>query len=464
MKATKNKDNMPVIRCAAYTRKSTDEGLDSDFNSLDAQREACEAYVTSQRHEGWVLLPERYDDGGFTGANMDRPALQRLINDIEAGKIDLVLIYKIDRLSRSLLDFAKLMEFFEQHGVSFTSITQNFSSNTAMGRLTMHVLLSFAAFERDIIAERVRDKIAGAKRKGMFTGGTPVLGYDIHPETRKLVVNADEAKVVRFIFKRYCETGSGQTVARELNERGIKTKSWTTKTGKVRLGKPWNGPGIYRLISNKTYLGLTLHKDISYPGEHQAIVSQSLWDRVHGMLTHDGRTHRRGKGKVQSLLKGIIRCGHCDSSMYGSYTKKGGKVYRYYTCVAASKNGYSSCPVRSVAAGEIEEAVMSQLRVIMRTPEMIAQTYFAAQQILCEEQADGGMSADVAVTEAEVAQALRDLDEIWEQLFPAERHRIARALIERVTIHENDLDVRIRTDGMRSIASELKGTSKTCPA
>lgn len=464
MKKLTNNERRATVRCVCYTRKSTDDGLDSDFNSLDAQREACEAYVASQRNEGWILLPEHYDDGGFTGANMERPALQRLITDVEAGRVDMVLIYKLDRLSRSLLDFAKLIEFFEQHGVSFTSITQNFSSNTAMGRLTMHVLLSFAAFERDIIAERVRDKIAGAKRKGMFTGGTPVLGYDIHPETRKLVINAEEAKIIRFIFKRYAETGSGLTIAKELNAKGVTTKSWTTKDGKTRSGRPWNGPGIYRILSNKIYLGLTVHKDMVYPGEHEAIVSQALWDRAHGMLSHDGRTKQRGKGKVQSLLKGLIRCGHCDSSMYGSYTKKSGKVYQYYTCVAASKNGYSSCPVRSVAAGEIDEAVMSQLRVIFRTPEMIAQTYFATQQLMSEEQADGQIAYDAVITEADVAKSLQDLDGIWEELFPAEKHRIVRALVEQVTIYESDIDVRIRTDGMHSIISELKGTKETCEA
>ena len=456
MKPAIENQHKPIVRCVAYTRKSTDDGLDSDFNSLDAQREACEAYVASQRHEGWVLLPEHYDDGGWSGANMDRPALQRLIGDIKAGRVDMVLLYKIDRLSRSLLDFARLIELFEQHNVSFTSITQNFSSSTAMGRLTMHVLLSFAAFERDIIAERVRDKIAGAKRKGMFTGGTPVLGYNIDPQTRKLIVNLNEAKLVRHIFKRYSEVRSGQTIAKELNSRGIRTKSWTNKAGTIRLGKPWNGPGIYRLLSNKTYLGLTVHKDATYPGEHDAIVSQSLWDRAHGMLSHDGRTNQRGKGKVQALLKGLIRCGHCNSAMYGSYTKKGGKVYRYYTCVAASKNGYSSCPVRSVSAGEIEEAVMSQLRVIFRTPEMIAQTYLATQDLIREERADGQMPADVAVTEAEVAEALRSLDGIWEELFPAEKHRIVQTLVDRVTIYENDLDVRIRAGGMHSIISEIK--------
>lgn len=460
MKTAKMNDKTSVVRCVVYTRKSTDEGLDSHFNSLDAQRDACEAYVTSQRNEGWILLSEHYDDGGWSGANMDRPALKRLIKDIESGKVDMVLIYKIDRLSRSLLDFAKLTEVFDQHNVSFTSITQNFSSNTAMGRLTMHVLLSFAAFERDIIAERVRDKVAGAKRRGMFTGGSPVLGYDIDPESRKLVINPNEAKLVRSIFKKYAETGSGQSVAKELNAHGITTKSWTNKAGATRIGKQWNGPGIYRIISNKTYLGLTVHKDETYPGEHAAIVSQSLWDKAHSMLTHDGRTDRRGKGEIQSLLKGVIRCGHCDCSMYGSYTKSRGKIYRYYTCVSASKNGYDCCPVRSVAAGEIEEAVMSQLRVIFKTPEMTAQTYIKLQELIREEEADGRMSDDVAVTETEVAEALRCLDGIWDELFPAEKHRIVQTLIEQVTVYENDLDVRIRTTGMHSIISELTKTEE----
>ena len=289
------------------------------------------------------------------------------------------------------------------------------------------------------------------------------MGYDIHPETRKLVVNPNEAKLVRFIFKHYSEVGSGQTVAKGLNARGIRTKSWTNKQGVTRLGKPWNGPGIYRILSNKTYLGLTIHKDNAYPGEHEQIVSQALWEHAHSMLTHDGRIDRRGKGKVQALLKGVIRCGQCDSSMYGSYTKSRGKIYRYYTCVAASKSGYDSCPVRSVAAGEIDEAVMSQLRVVFRTPEMIAQTYRATQKLIREEHADEQMSADVVVTEAEVAKALRSLDGIWDQLFPAEKHRIVHALVERVTVYENDLDVRIRTNGMHSIISELKHTEeKTC--
>ena len=456
MKSVRNIGAAQIVRCAAYTRKSTEDGLEQDYNSLDAQREACEAYVASQRHEGWMLLPEHYDDGGFTGANMDRPALTRLIADIEAGKVDMVLVYKVDRLSRSLLDFSRLIEFFDSRGVSFISITQHFATNTAMGKLTLNMLLSFAEFERAIIAERVRDKIAGAKRKGKFTGGCPVLGYDIDSDTSKLIVNSEEARTVRHIFKRYSEIGSGQTVARELNARHITTKSWINKNGTIRAGKPWNGPGIYRILSNKTYLGLTIHKDKVYPGEHEAIVSQALWDRAHSMLTHDGRTSRRGNGKVQSLLKGLIRCGHCDSSMYGSYTRKGGKVYQYYTCVAASKRGYDSCPVRSVAAGEIEEAVMSQLRMILRSPEIVALTHRATGALASEEQPEGAALADVAPTQDEVREALTSLDAVWDELFPAEKQRIVQTLVERVVVYESDLDVSIRTDGIHSITSELR--------
>lgn len=446
----------PCIRCAIYTRKSTDEGLEQEFNSLDAQREACEAYAVSQRHEGWVVIPTMYDDGGFTGANMERPALKRLMGDIEAGMVDLVLVYKVDRLSRSLLDFAKLIEVFDQRGVSFVSITQSFNTSTAMGKLVLNILLSFAEFERAIIAERVRDKIAGAKRKGKFTGGTPILGYDINADNHKLIVNPDEARIVRNIFKEFAEIGSGQTVAKELNVKGVTTKSWTTREGKFRPGKAWDGPAIYRIIANPTYIGKTKHKEKIFPGEHEAIVTQALWDKAHAMIQHDGRVGSRISEKVPALLKGIIRCGHCNHSMYPTYTRRKGKTYRYYLCVKASKAGYDTCPVKTVAAGEIEDAVIGQLRAIFKSPEMIAQTYLATQELILEEQADGQMSADVAVTEAEVAEALRQLDGVWEELFPAERSRIVRTLVEQVSVYENDLDVRIRTGGIHSIISELR--------
>lgn len=452
--------------------------MDQEFNSLDAQREACEAYAISQRHEGWVVIPTLYDDGGFTGANMERPALQRLMNDIEAGLVDLILVYKVDRLSRSLLDFTRIIEVFEQRGVSFVSITQSFNTSTAMGKLVLNILLSFAEFERAIIAERVRDKIAASKRKGKFMGGTPVLGYDVDPENHKLVINQGEARTVRNIFKRFAEVASGLTIARELNAKKITTKSWTTRDGKFRTGKPWDGPAIYRIIANPVYIGQIKHKDNIYPGEHEAIIPQVLWDKAHAMFQHDGRVGRRISEKVPALLKGIIRCGHCDHSMYPTYTTRNGKTYRYYLCVKASKSGYDSCPVKTVAAGEIEDAVIGQLRAVFRSPEMIAQTCIAAKQLEAEDilrlETEKAEPAELAslrcntVTQQDVIDALTKLDPVWVELFPLEQRRIVQLLVERVVVTVDGIDVRIRAGGLHSLVRELKDTTEEtqtpCPA
>lgn len=500
--------------CAIYTRKSTEKGLEQEFNSLHAQREACKAYVASQRHEGWVALPEHYDDPGFSGGNIDRPGLQKLMRDIERGGIDCVVFYKLDRLSRSLLDFVKLAEFFGQHNVTFVSITQQFSSTTAMGRLTLNILLSFAEFERAISAERVRDKIAAAKKKGKYLGGTPPYGYDVDYQNTRLVVNQQEAKLIRRIYRRFAETGSCLGIAKELNAEGIPTKSWTTKNGSFHQGGPWNSQHVYRALNSRTYLGETVHCGASYPGEHEAIVSQSLWDRVQRIFA-DGTARKRGQEtrEVNALLRGIIRCGHCDKAMVGTYTKKrGGKVYRYYTCGGAMRNGHASCPVRSVPAGEIEGAVMGQLRVLLRSPEVIAQTFRAAQELdarnresLREEESALAMRlvelkalageliasdasaeapperftelndqigearqhlADVqsrlaalrddSFSEQEAADALRKLDPVWDELFPSEQHRVFKSLVQSVVVTPSGLDIRLRADGVHSVVAELK--------
>jgi len=230
-------DSAPKVRCAIYTRKSTDEGLDQEFNSLDAQRDSAAAYITSQQHEGWACVPDQYDDGGFTGGNMDRPALKRLLADIEAGKIDCVVVYKVDRLSRSLLDFARMLETFERYRVSFVSVTQQFNTATSMGRLVLNVLLSFAQFEREMISERTRDKIAATRRKGKWTGGIPVLGYDVDPKVSRLLVNSEEAARVAAIFELYLEQESLVATAAELNRRGWRTKHWITRKGHPRGGR-----------------------------------------------------------------------------------------------------------------------------------------------------------------------------------------------------------------------------------
>lgn len=452
MSKTVNPPTVRQVRCGIYTRKSTDEGLDRDFNSLDAQREAAEAYVGSQKHEGWTALPDRYDDGGFTGANMERPALKRLLQDVENGLVDIILVYKVDRLSRSLIDFARMMDVLERHGVSFVSVTQHFDTSTPMGRLTLNVLLSFAQFEREMITDRVRDAVAGAKRKGKFTGGTPALGYDVDREAHKLVVNPAEAKTVRHIFKRFAEVGSGLTIAKELNAKGITTKSWTTRNGKHRDGKPWNASLIYRILSNRLYLGETVHKGECYPGEHEAIISKSQWDAAQAMIRANPRKTQRSHESVPALLAGIIRCRHCDRAMTSTYTRKAGRTYRYYVCTKATKNGYDSCPVRTVAAGDIEQAVISQVRVLFRSPEMIAQTYLAAKRLSKEEESGPN------ITQWEVIDALKDFEATWEELNPAEQRRIVGCLVERVSVSIDGLDVRLRTDGIHSIMSSLEDT------
>ncbi len=450
---TRDAPAVRTLRCAVYTRKSTEKGLEQDFNSLDAQREACEAYIASQKHEGWVCLREQYDDGGFSGGNMDRPALQRLIADIEKGRVDAVIVYKIDRISRSLLDFAKLMELFEQHKVAFTSITQQFSTTTAMGRLTLNILLSFAEFERAIASERVRDKIAGAKKRGKYLGGTPAYGYDVDYNDKRLVVNPKEADTIRWLFRRYLATNSLVGIAKELNAKGITTKSWTTKRGNYRQGSLWTAQHVYRALNNKIFLGLVEHEGEVYPGEQEAIIDQKLWDDVQRVLASGlGRQRRQPTHETNALLHKLIRCGHCGKAMTNSYTRKNGKVYRYYVCGTAAKLGYDACPIRTVPAGDIENAVLDHLRAILRSPELVAQTFRAMQT-----QAASDPDLPIAgLTEQDVAESLNTLDPVWSELYPAEQYRIMRALVDHVIVTEGGIDITLRADGLYSVACELR--------
>ena len=267
-----------TVRCAIYTRKSSEEGLEQEFNSLQAQREACEAFIDSQRHEGWVCLRAAYDDGGFSGATMDRPALQQLLADITAGRVDTIVVYKIDRLTRSLADFAKIVEILDARGASFVSVTQQFNTTTSMGRLTLNVLLSFAQFEREVIGERIRDKIAASKKKGMWMGGVPPLGYRV--QDRKLGIVDSEAEIVRSIFRHYAELGSVRLLKAELEAQGRKSKSWTSAAGRVIGGKPFSRGALYLMLRNRTYRGEIVHKGQSHPGEHTPIIDHPLWDAV----------------------------------------------------------------------------------------------------------------------------------------------------------------------------------------
>ena len=316
------------VRCAIYTRKSSEEGLEQEFNSLHAQREACEAFINSQRHEGWVCLPAGYDDGGFSGATTDRPALQRLLADIAAGRVDIVVVYKIDRLTRSLADFAKIVEIFDAKGASFVSVTQQFNTTTSMGRLTLNVLLSFAQFEREVIGERIRDKIAASKKKGMWMGGVPPLGYRV--EDRKLVVVDSEAEIVRLIFRRYAELSSVRLLKQELVAGEIKSKSWTSASGRVIGGKPFSSGALYLILKNRAYLGEIVHKGQSHPGDHTPTIDQPLWDAVQAQLA--GNTAERNSGtrsRQPSLLAGML-FDHDGNPMTPTHAVKRGTRYRYY--------------------------------------------------------------------------------------------------------------------------------------
>jgi site-specific DNA recombinase len=355
----------PVIRklrCAVYTRKSSEEGLEQEFNSLDAQREACEAYIASQKSGGWVLVPDRYDDGGISGATLERPALQRLLADIEARRIDVVVVYKIDRLSRALMDFAKLVEVFDRNNVTFVSVTQSFNTTTSMGRLTLNILLSFAQFEREVIGERIRDKFAASRKKGMWMGGFVPLGYDV--KDRKLVVNEADAKKVRMILERFIKIGSATTLVRTLRAEGV-----TGKHGKL-VDKGY----IYKLLNNKTYIGLAVHKGTAYPGEHQAIIDRTLWDRVHTIMGESPRRRAAStRAQTPSLLKGLI-FGPTGRAMTPAHTRKGGKLYRYYVSTDVLKRDADACSVRRIPAAEIESAVIEQVRGLLRSPEIIVAT------------------------------------------------------------------------------------------
>lgn len=362
------------IRCAIYTRKSTDEGLDQDFNSLDAQREAAEAYIESQKHEGWIALPDRYDDGGFSGGTIDRPALKRLMKDIEADRVDCIVVYKVDRLSRSLLDFSRIMEMLDKHHVSFVSVTQQFNTTSSMGRLTLNVLLSFAQFEREIISERTRDKMSAARRRGKWVGGMPVLGYDIDPGGGRLILNGDEASRVRAIYELYLENHSLLETVRELRRRGWSPKRWTTKKGIERGGAPFDKTSLYRLLTNVTYAGRVNHKGTIYQGEHESIVDEATWQRVQECLRGNGRGGGGAlRNKHGALLKGLLYCIPCESAMIHTYVARKNKRYRYYVCTRAQKEGWDTCPSKSVPALEIENFVIDQIRCMGRNPELASE-------------------------------------------------------------------------------------------
>ncbi len=498
-----------TVRCAIYTRKSTEEGLEQEYNSLDAQRDAGEAYIKSQQHEGWICVPSQYDDGGFTGANMDRPAMRRLLADIEAGKIDCVVVYKVDRLSRSLLDFARIMETFDRQNVSFVSVTQAFNTASSMGRLILNVLLSFAQFEREMISERTRDKIAATRRKGKWSGGMPILGYTV--VQTKLVVDEDEAERVRQIFQMYLEQQSLLAVVKELNSRGGRTKRWTTRKGSVRGGRLFNKNSLYQLVTNVVYIGKVKYKDEVHNGEHEPIVDDETFKQVQTLLRRNGRSGGRAVwNKHGALLRGLLRCAACECGMSHTYSAKGNRQYRYYVCTRAQQRGWQACPSPSVPAGEIERFVVDQIKCVGRDPLVIKETLAQARcqaegqiERLNAERAElrgrlrddhgelGRLAASMRpgdpsladahdrirdaerrvtevddelatldgdlVDEAEVVAALADFDAVWDCLAPREQSRVIELLVEHVNYDgdRGNISITFRPSGIKTLVGEL---------
>lgn len=415
------------LRCAIYTRKSSEEGLEQEFNSLHAQREACEAYIASQKSEGWALVRDQYDDGGISGGTLERPALQQLLADIEDGLVDVVVVYKIDRLSRALMDFSKLVEVFDRNGVTFVSVTQSFNTTTSMGRLTLNILLSFAQFEREVTAERIRDKVKASRMKGMWMGGYVPLGYDV--VDRKLLVNDEEATTVRMVFERFVEVGSATVLARELRGDGFRNKQGTL------IDKGY----LYRLLNNRVYLGEAVHKGTAYPGEHNAIIDTRLWKQVHDIMGESPRKRaNNSRTQTPALLKGLLFSA-TGSAMTPSSTKKGTRRYRYYVSMDLLKNRETpddGIP-RRLPADTAEAAVITEIRRLLRTPETTAKVIAALDR--------------EDIPEADAIDALQHFPKLWDQLFPGEQARIIQLLVKRVTVTSEGLVIDMRTDGIAGV-------------
>ena len=426
-----------VLRCAVYTRKSTEDGLDQEFNSLDAQYEACTAYALSQRHEGWVLVDGRFDDGGFSGGNMQRPGLKRLLAEVAAGRVDVILVYKIDRLTRSLADFAKIVEVRDKAGASFVSITQTFNTTTSMGRLTLNMLLSFAQFEREVTGERIRDKIAASKRKGLWMGGPVPLGYRV--ESRKLVIDENEAQLVRQIYSRYLDVGSVVELAEELNAQGHRTKVQVRASGPHRGGCEFRRGTLYHLLSNGIYLGQMVHKGQHFAGEHAAIVSKDLWDEVQAKLKASASgTSRRLRSQQPSLLVGLVFDGE-GRAMTPSHATKVGRRYRYYVTRPDLLDG---SPAWRVSAHDLEKLICERLS-----------TQLCDQQFLC------GLAGAVAAELIQQLLAKADLTAAMLRSGSAKlRAEFLPSIVSRIDVLEECIELTVDPD---KLAAALELTAST---
>jgi len=486
---------------AIYCRKSTEEGLDREFNSLDAQRQSCEQFAASQSHEGWVVSPERYDDGGFSGGTTDRPALQRLLAAVEAGDVQIIAVYKLDRLSRSLNDFVGLLQKLDAKQVAFVSVTQHFNTATPMGRLMLNVLICFAQFERENTIERIRDKVAATKRMGRWCGGTPSLGYDIAPGGRRLVVNQPEAEQVRGIFALYREQRSLTATLEQITARGWRTKARTSASGRAHGGSPFRKSSLAHLLGNILYTGRICYRDEIIAGEHPTIVDLATYEAVQQQLASQARSGgAETRTRHHALLRGLLACGPCGCGMTYCYSRRGAKLYGYYTCARSRERRAESCPMPSLPAAEIERLAVAEIAAICQdrtladgviaeagaqhdaavvairtrltdTKALAAQAAAAAQRdpgdgshMALLRQADSQVAAArIALIAAEAGdprtpgarRVLARFEPVWAELAPLEQVRLLRSLVERVTIdgHAGKLAVTFRAAGIAALAN-----------
>ena len=411
---------MKKIRCAIYCRKSVEKGLDMEFSSIDAQREAGEAYVASQKANGWVCLPERYDDGGFSGGNLNRPALQKLLADCKEGKIDVIVVYKIDRLSRSLCDFADLSRMFEKWNVAFVSVTQEINTQTSAGRMMLNILMTFAQFEREMISSRIKDKMSATRKKGKWIGGMIPFGYKV--VDKKLVVEPKNAAIVQRIFQRYLEIQSPTTIVRELAADGIVGT----------CGNPMDKSYINRILNNHLYIGEVVYDGAVYPGEHEAIIDRRTWDLVHQFLQDKNPWPVRTRDTwARAALTGIIRCGHCNCAMTPVKSTRHGREYHYYHCSRNMKK-LTECPIKQVSAGEIEAIVLGNLKPVVQAPEVVAK-----------------VAEQTGLTPKEVLSMFKG--DFWHELLPEEKKRLMQILVKHVTIGEDGIEMEFHTESIKSI-------------
>lgn len=422
---------MKTIRCAIYTRKSNEEGLDKEFNTLEAQREAGENYIKSQMHQGWQIIPKRYDDGGFSGGNMKRPALKELMRDIENGFVDMIVVYKIDRLTRSLIDFCKMIEVLDAQQCSFVSVTQNFNTADSMGRLMLNILLSFAQFEREISGERIRDKIAASRKKGMWTGGCVPLGYDV--VNKKLVINEAEADAIKVMFGLYLENPSEVFVSQELNQQGF-----LPKAGKHRFSAVKFNPKIVtKAIQNPIYIGKIPHKNELYDGQHQAIVDVEIWEEVNRLKKSKERSYDKDVFEdVDNLLQGLLVCDCCQSSMRVSYTKKNNRRYRYYASHNAIKNGYKDCQVGVIPAVELDALIVREIAPLFKSPDLL---YMLAKRT---------KEKDVACQTHEVIETMNRFDDLFNFLTFSQKKELLSKLIEKITVQKEQIIISFKEIAM----------------